>query len=172
MQKIERIQLLRKELSILSAEKIEKLVEMGYFECPSSTKYHGAYAGGNFDHSFAVANILTDYTSKLGLTWERPESPKIVGYLHDLAKVDDYVWTGDRYEYNTKKLLTGHGDKSVILALGILSLTDEEIFCIRYHMGAFTDKQEWAYYNNIVKKYPNVLYTHTADMLASQVVGL
>lgn len=172
MQKEERIQLLRKELCILSEEKIGKLVEMGYFDCPSSTKYHGAYAGGNFDHSFTVANILTDYTSKLGLTWERPESPKIVGYLHDLAKVDDYVWTGDRYEYNTKKLLMGHGDKSVILALGILQLTDEEIFCIRYHMGAFTDKQEWSCYSNSVKKYPNVLYTHTADMLASQVAGI
>lgn len=172
MHKEEKIKLLKKELNILNDEQVEKLITMGYFDCPASAKHHGAYAGGNFDHSFAVANILTDYTIKLELSWSRPESPKIVGYFHDLAKVDDYIWTGAQYVYNSNKTLTGHGDKSVILALGILNLTDEEIFCIRYHMGAFTDKQDWEYYSNIIKKYPNVLYTHTADMVASQIIGV
>lgn len=167
-----RIDLFRKEMSILPEEKIQKLIRMGYFDAPSSTKHHGAYAGGNFDHSFVVSNILQDYTRDLNLIWGRSESPRIVGYLHDLAKVDDYVLTDHGYDYNARKLLPGHGDKSVILALGILELTDEELFCIRYHMGAFTDRQEWQHYTNIVKKYPNVLYTHTADMLASQVLGV
>lgn len=168
----DRIKLFRREMDFLGEEKVQKLIRIGYFDAPSSTKHHGAYAGGNFDHSFTVANILQDYTQKLNLEWERPESPRIIGYLHDLCKTDDYVLTDHGYDYNKNRLLPGHGDKSVILALGILPLTDEEIFCIRYHMGAFTDKQEWQCYSNIVKKYPNVLYTHTADMLASQVVGV
>lgn len=167
-----RIDLFRKEMDFIPEEKVQRLIQMGYFDAPSSAKHHGAYAGGNFSHSFCVANILQDYTKGLGLKWERPESPRIVGYLHDLAKVDDYIWTDHGYDYNNKKLLNGHGDKSAILALGILELTDEEIFCIRYHMGAFTDKAEWQFYSNIVRKYPNVLYTHTADMLASQVLGV
>ena len=44
--------------------------------------------------------------------------------------------------------------------------------CIRYHMGAFTDKKEWSFYTRAVQQYKNVLYTHTADMLASQVDGV
>jgi hypothetical protein len=44
--------------------------------------------------------------------------------------------------------------------------------CIRYHMGAFTDKSEWNDYTRAVRNYPNVLWTHQADMLASQVAGV
>ena len=49
---------------------------------------------------------------------------------------------------------------------------DEEIMCIRYHMGAFTDKSEWNDYTRAVSQYPNVLWTHQADMLASHVAGV
>lgn len=52
------------------------------------------------------------------------------------------------------------------------TLTEEEIMCIRYHMGAFTDKEEWRDYTNAVKNFPNVLWTHHADMLASHVSGV
>ena len=52
------------------------------------------------------------------------------------------------------------------------TLTEEEIMCIRYHMGAFTDKEEWRDYTNAVKNFPNVLWTHQADMLASHVSGV
>ena len=77
-----------------------------------------------------------------------------------------------RWEYNPDTMLSGHGDKSVMLLSQFYSLTDEEILCIRYHMGAFTDKKEWAFYTRAVQQYKNVLYTHTADMLASQVDGV
>ena len=52
------------------------------------------------------------------------------------------------------------------------TLTDEEIMCIRYHMGAFADKSEWNDYTRAVSQYPNVLWTHQADMLASHVAGV
>ena len=41
--------------------------------------------------------------------------------------------------------------------------------CIRYHMGAFIDKEQWNDYTRAVEQYPNVLWTHTADMIASHV---
>ena len=41
--------------------------------------------------------------------------------------------------------------------------------CIRYHMGAYTDKKEWSYYGNAVRECSGVLLTHMADMLASHV---
>lgn len=50
-----------------------------------------------------------------------------------------------------------------------MQLTEEEVMCIRYHMGAYTDKSEWEYYGRAIEKYPNVLWTHTADMIASKI---
>ena len=50
----------------------------------------------------------------------------------------------------------------------IHQLTEEEVFCIRYHMGAY-EKEEWDYFDKAIRKYPNVLWTHTADMLASKI---
>ena len=54
-----------------------------------------------------------------------------------------------------------------------MKLTDEEIACIRWHMGAFEkDPKMWDYYSRAIEIYPNVLYTHTADMIASRIVGV
>ena len=47
-----------------------------------------------------------------------------------------------------------------------------ELNSIRYHMGAFTDKEEWRDYTCAVHRYPNVLWTHHADMIASHVHGV
>ena len=58
---------------------LAELGSIGFFEAPASTKYHGCYEGGLFDHSLEVAKSLVNLTEKLGLTWERPESPYIVG---------------------------------------------------------------------------------------------
>ena len=85
---------------------------------------------------------------------------------------DNGVWI-----YNKNKLLPGHGDKSVMMAQQIMAVTagglaNEEMYCIRWHMGAFDDRKNWSCYSAAVKKYPNVLYTHTADMIASQIIGV
>lgn len=150
-----------------------QLDELGFFSAPASTKFHGVYSGGLFDHSKTVTEQLLNLTERLGLKWCNERSPYIVGMLHDLCKCDTYKYVGDEngkplYVYNKETLLDGHGKKSVILAQNILHgrLTDEEIACIRWHMGAFDDKERWSYYNHAIKLYPNVLYTHTADMIA------
>lgn len=70
---------------------VEKLTEGGFFTAPASTKYHGAYEGGLFDH---------------------------------------------------------------------------------YHMGAFVDQKEWNDYTRAIHKYPNVLWTHTADMIAAHILEI
>lgn len=153
------------------------LESIGYFEAPAAKSHHGNYPGGLFDHSLEVTNQLQKITEKMGLTWQRKGSPVLVGMLHDICKTDDYIVEGEEngrveYEYNNHGILPGHGDKSVIMLAGHFQLTEEEAMCIRFHMGAFTDKEEWKYYSKAVHDYPNVLWTHTADMLASQVVGI
>ena len=157
---------------IISQEIFDDLCDRGFFTAPASTKFHGSYEGGLFDHSYLVAQHLADLTEQCGLQWERPRSPVLVGLFHDLCKIDLYNKVEDHYEYNTDTLLKGHGDKSVMMLSHYFQLTEEEIMCIRYHMGAFCDKEEWGDYTRAVRKYTNVLFTHTADMLASHVCGV
>lgn len=176
-------------MSLLPGDIIERLKNNGFFTAPASTKYHGAYEGGLFVHSIHVTNILLDLTEDCHLLWSRPESPYIIGMFHDICKRDLYRHPfrdtvmyvdgkkvqeidTDHWEHNPEVLLKGHGDRSVMLLSEYLHLTMEEILCIRYHMGAFVDKAEWGDYTAAIHKYPNVLWTHHADMIASHIVEI
>lgn len=153
---------------------IDRLRDMNFFTTPASTKFHGNYEGGLFAHSILVAKTLVELTGCNNLMWERKESPYIIGMFHDLCKTDYYIsnGTGHYWERNDDCLLKGHGEKSVMLLSQFYTLTEEEIMCIRYHMGAFTPKEEWSDYTRAVHTYPNVLWTHHADMIASHVHGV
>lgn len=154
---------------------VEDLDKLGFFTAPASTRFHGAYEGGLFDHSLEVTKSLVELTEKLNLKWSRPISPKIVGMFHDLCKCDNYVWDieNDKYKYNPDIIIPGHGEKSIIMLQKFITLTDEEIACIRWHMGAYeTDTKMWEYYGRAIEAFPNVLYTHTADMIASKIKGV
>lgn len=148
----------------------DKLRMLGYFSAPASTKYHLAYEGGLFEHSINVAVALIELTYANGLKWQRKESPVYIGLLHDLCKCDQYIKDGDIYRFNTNTTLVGHGDKSATLAKKLLDITEEEEACIINHMGAFDEKDKWTRYTNAIHKFPNVLWTHTADMIASHIV--
>lgn len=163
-------------LSAGTREMMEWLESAGYYTAPASKGHHGAYEGALFEHSLQVAYELINLTARLGLKWERKESPGIIGLLHDVCKLDDYVLkeTEEATEivWNQERTWPGHGSKSLIMLMGHIELTEEEKMCIMYHMGAFVDSKEWEFYSRAVKKYPNVLYTHTADMIASQIKGV
>lgn len=148
------------------------LAEIGFFEAPASSKYHGDYPGGLYEHSCHVYKNLKTLTHSMGIRWQRPESPFIVGMFHDICKCDQYNLVEDKdgyhYEHADNLLLTGHGSKSVMLLSTVMQLTEEEMLCIRYHMGAY-EKDDWAGYDAAIRKYSTVLYTHVADQLASKV---
>ena len=164
------------------------LINNGFFTAPASTKYHGAYEGGLYEHCYGVANRLLELTTNNHLKWQKKDSPFIVGMFHDLCKIDQYVKVpgivsdnpafdviqydaGFHYEYNTKTLIKGHGAKSVILLSQFMTLTEEEMLCVRYHMGAY-EKEEWSEFDLAVKKFENVLWVHQADQLASKIDGV
>lgn len=161
--------------SIFSKEESLWLEKLGMLTCPAAMKHHCNYEGGLFIHSFVVAMELQNITDKLGLKWDRADSALRVGMLHDVCKTDDYYYYKDNdfhVSYNDKKTYSGHGSKSVVMLAGNIKLTEQEKLCICYHMGAFVDKEEWPLYSRACAKDPNVLYTHTADMIASQVRGV
>lgn len=170
---------------LIPVDMLDWLVSKGFFTAPASTKYHGAHEGGLFQHSAAVMKALVCLTESCHLDWQNERSPYIVGMFHDLCKIDQYRNTSYgltldgqplhnpcEWEYNPHTLLKGHGEKSVMLLSQFYTLTEEEILCIRYHMGAFTPKEEWNDYTGAIHAYPNVLWTHQADMLASHVAGI
>lgn len=161
----------------------EWLASTSFFDMPASHNQHGSFPTALAQHSVLVAYNLLRFTVSNRLSWKNQESPLLVGLLHDACKIDGYVINGNgehcvaafdsggwNISYNNSQLFPGHGERSVLklLSAGIL-LTDEEIACIRYHMGAFTDKSEWEYYKAAAKKFPNVLWTHQADIVTSYI---
>ena len=57
----------------------------------------------------------------------------------------------------------------MILLSQLMELTDEEAECIRWHMGAFDKKENWTGFTDAIHKFPNVLWTHQADMIAAHI---
>lgn len=171
----------------VSSEFKRWLVEQGFFVKPAAISHHGNYTGGLFDHSFEVMDVLVDMTKRFDIQWKDEKSPYIVGMFHDLCKLDDYIdenaedvvvmGTGSPISKNPKwgknpdRILSGHGDKSVMLLSQFMTLTEEEIFCISFHMGAY-EIDRWNSYDAAIRKYETVLWTHTADMYASKVKGV
>lgn len=156
---------------IIGTELLDWLIGNGFFTAPASTKWHGDYEGGLFDHSCEVTRKLLELTDTLNLKWQRKESPYIVGMFHDLCKIDSYIpQKGEpAYTWNNDMILTGHATKSIMLLSQFMTLTEEELLCIRFHMGAY-ETDDWDGYGKAIEKYETVLWTHTADMFASRVM--
>ena len=174
MKQDQMLELYKKVMPIGTHYLISHVNDLGFFDAPASIGHHGAYTGGLFEHSLQVCETLVDMTERLGLNWKRKESPYIIGMFHDLCKVDNYKRDSfGKWNYNKKSILDGHGEKSIIMLQPLIQLTGEEIACIRWHMGAFeTDSKKWEYYGRAIEQYPNVLYTHTADMIVSRIKGV
>ena len=170
-------------MPIVSAQMMDWLTSQGFFKKPAAIKHHGNHTGGLFEHSMMVAQILVEMTQKFGIPWTRPESPYIVGMLHDVCKLDDYIdentsdvvvmgsgspiSTCPKWAYNPAPMFKGHGDKSVMMSQ-VMTLTEEEMLCIRFHMGAYVT-DDWDAFDRAIRKYQSVLFTHTADMYVSKV---
>lgn len=162
-------------------EVLKYLERSDYFNAPASTKYHSSYEGGLLKHSIKVYEKLKELSERNNLKFEREDSIAIISLLHDICKTNYYKveyrnakdnngnWIKVPYYSVEDKMPLGiHGDKSVMLiqALG-LRLTKEEMYCIRYHMGAYECKEIYASLGNAKKRYENILWVHLADELAS-----
>jgi hypothetical protein len=159
----------------------EWLCTTDFFRAPASKGFHAAYPGGLYDHCVNVTSQLLDMRDKgVTQTWGRIESPIIVGMLHDVTKIGMYILSQDMNPitqgietFHIKNPLYsgfgGHGYDSVCKIEQHMELTEEERLCIRYHMGAY-EIDDWGGYDKAIRRFPNVLWTHTADMLASKLM--
>lgn len=158
----------------LSKEVKDCFIDNGGLTCPASLNYHGNYQGGLFDHCVAMFDMLEQFCLST-VQFERTQSTGNIAFGHDICKLDNYVeqysWDEGEpcYKYNDETSLHGHGSKSLIILLQHAKLTDEEVNCILFHMGAY-EKDLWKQFDKAIKKYPTVLFTHTADMYASKIM--
>lgn len=154
-----------------------------FLTAPASTMYHGSYPGGLFKHSMHVATLLIDWREAGVVQFQRGNtSAALVGLLHDWTKVGKYAMDpysdpdgNPNYSYASNDIYTnygGHGSDSCIKVLKEVPLTEEEIDCIRWHMGPYEGKEAWPLYEAAIKRFPSVLWTHHADMYASKVFGV
>lgn len=157
-----------------AADLLQWMGAQGFFEAPASMKHHGAEPGGLAQHSINVFKRLVFIAA------EAIEPPKIfdietlaiVALLHDLCKIDAYREAPEgeakRYEI-TRHFPAGHGEKSVILIMRFMKLTDEEILAIRWHMGQYDFYAKGGGYDldNAFHQCKLAVMLHLADMMAT-----
>ena len=159
---------------------IEWIRATDFYTAPASTAYHGNHAGGLLLHSLNVYRALEELPKAFHRFTIPPESIAITALLHDVCKIgcyhmdkrnrknEDGKWESVPYWRYEDEWPMGHGEKSAILLLKYISLTNEELAMIRWHMG-----QETSIYGRtdgfaqMAAVEPNIVALHIADLYAS-----
>lgn len=173
---------------------IEALEEMGFFTAPASANHHLNVEGGLLEHSLntcKAALAIYEGLKPLDASIEkevRRDSIILSSLLHDVCKSDIYKrsvkkrknnvgqWEDiEGYSVSYKNFPMGHGEKSVILLLcNGLSLYDDEMLAIRWHMGAWginmNSFEDQRCYDTSRKLYPLVSIIQAADGLAASIL--
>lgn len=161
---------------------LEWLEDSDFFYAPASTRFHGNYEYGLLEHSLNVYKALKELVKLHGGDTFSEETIAIVALFHDICKANLYVvgsknvkdektgqWHKEAIYKHDDKFPIGHGEKSVIILLRMMQLTDDEIYAIRFHMGGF-DSAVKGGDGSISKAYelcPLAVLLHLADMTAS-----
>lgn len=169
-------------------ELLNWIEESDFFTAPASSKFHLDVPGGLCEHSLNVCRNLkklyelekqTHPELEIGL-----DSIVICGLLHDLCKANFYKvemrnvknengqWDKVPYYTTAEQDPWGHGEKSVMLIMKYMTLTDAEICAINWHMGGFDDRVRGGASKTIsaaYEKYPLAVLTQTADFIASYI---
>ena len=156
--------------------KREDLERIGFFDAPASCLHHLAEHGGLLKHSVNVTRWLLKLSATMEVKWPRPESPYIVGMLHDMVKCKCYRFepggAEERIVYNSHPY-AGHGTASeaiIAAELGV-NLLPAESSAIIHHMGAFNlSGDSLRDFDRALDIFPReIIATHTADMMAARV---
>ena len=159
-----------------AADLLQWIEANGFFEAPASKRHHGAKPGGLAEHSVNVFRRLLWLNAEEEKRQQFPqydlETVAICGLLHDLCKIDAYrksEFEGITEYQLTKNFPAGHGEKSVILILQFMRLTQEEILAIRWHMGQYDFYARGGGFDldNAFRQSKLAVMLHLADMMAA-----
>lgn len=178
-------------------ELLRKLENSDFYTAPASTRFHNCIEGGLLDHSLNVYYNLRSLVERKGLAEKIDEdSIKIVGLLHDMAKINFYkvyyknekVYSdsgtkrdeGGRFDWVAKKSYTviddeerflygNHEQTSEYMIRTFVPLTYPESVAILHHhagMGADCAKDN---ISAIYNRYPLAALLHIADMISTYI---
>lgn len=177
-------------------EMFEYLKSTDFFEAPASTNFHSNFKGGLVAHSVEVYKNLrkimkTDWMREMLGVEPSEETQAIIALLHDVCKVNNYIYKESArkykddtlknkngypgvwldlpgYEINKDNHLPGHGELSVFMINQHMNLTLEESFAIRYHMGLYEGENKMREVSSVFAEYPLAFALHLADDMASK----
>jgi hypothetical protein len=149
---------------------IEKLIERmetaDFFDAPASTIYHLNCKGGLAYHSLMMCGTLNKLIETFKINVPR-DSVIIVGILHDICKMNYYVFSQNRYCVIRDAPKT-HGLSSIKTIKEYIELTEKEEAMIRWHMGPYTyDGDFKAAEDELKKKHPEIFITYFADHIST-----
>lgn len=168
-------------------EGIEDLVsylnEIGFYDAPASTRFHGAETGALAKHSLNVMNCArTLAIAWMGKKWyqEHQDSITICALLHDLGKagqfgkplyIENVLKSGkpsDAQPFKTNEDLKTlpHEIVSVVEATKFIDLTEDEQRAIAWHNGLYGIFK----YDIQGKEDELYMIIHFADMWASRII--
>jgi len=156
--------------------------ESDFFVAPASTRFHGNHKYGLLEHSLNVYNALNELVKQFPHLNISEETIAIAALFHDLCKANYYVvstknvkdettgvWRKEPFYKADDQYPVGHGEKSVIILMKHMQLTDDEIYAIRWHMSGYDSAVKGGDYG-CGKAYeicPFAVLLHLADMTAS-----
>ena len=162
------------------------LEKSDFFIAPSSTRFHGNYAGGLCEHSINVYNCLKmlveNYKSQFPEFEISEETMAIISLFHDLCKTNFYKktfrnvkneetgqWEKKEVYQIEDRLGMGHGEGSLYIIQSFMKLNRDEALAIRWHMGEFDNAVKGGDYsiNTAKEQSPIVTLLHLADIWAS-----
>lgn len=142
-----------------------------FFNAPASSKFHLNQEGGLAQHSLNVYKSLVHLNKEYNRFTS--EEVIIIALLHDLCKTNIYqenrLLNGNLAKIPYKRedeLPIGHGEKSVILIVKHIELSNKEMIAIRWHMNNY-DYSIKEYASTITDKYPEAFLLYFADHIAS-----
>lgn len=174
-------------LKSTNREGMDKLIEFlensDFFKAPASTRFHGNIEGGLAKHSFKVYEILKEKIRVSGMAI--PDDTIIISaLLHDICKTNFYkidyrnaknslgVWEKVPYYTIEDTIPYGHGEKSVMMLMEYIKLTNDEKYAIRWHMGFSEPKEVYGTLGQAFTKYPFALMLHEADLEATYLFNI
>ena len=150
-----------------------RLKALGFMRAPCSKGHHLNRPGGLAEHSKNVVRWILELSPVMGVGWDRPRSPYLVGLLHDFVKLWNYDFDADGKIKWKPAPVQGHGAASAMLIQTELNvaLSSQEALCIAWHMGAFNlTGDDLKAYDHALDIDPwAILVTHTADMMAARI---
>lgn len=150
-----------------------------FYDCPASTRFHGAHRGGLLEHSLNVYDELIRLLSAYPEISVSNESVIIAALFHDLCKVNCYKiekrnrknesgkWECyDAYITDESFCFGGHGSKSLYLISHFIKLSPEEAVAINCHMSSWDGNTA---VGKAFEQFPFAWLLHVADESATYI---